>query len=64
MKAFDLSIPLALAVFIVSPFASAQAQGTPQERSACIGDAFRFCSTDIPNVAKIEAWLRECGIEP
>jgi hypothetical protein len=35
----------------------ASAQGTPQQRSACIGDAFRFCSGDIPNVARIEACL-------
>ncbi len=33
------------------------AQGTAQQRSACMGDAFRFCSEDIPNVARIEACL-------
>jgi hypothetical protein len=37
--------------------APAAAQGTTQERSACIGDAFRFCAADIPNVPKIEACL-------
>jgi hypothetical protein len=37
--------------------APAVAQGTAQERSACIGDAFRFCAADIPNVPKIEACL-------
>lgn len=35
----------------------ASAEGTPQQRSACMGDAFRYCSEDIPNVAKIEACL-------
>ncbi len=35
----------------------ALAQGTADERSACIGDAFRFCGSDIPNVSKIEACL-------
>ncbi len=33
------------------------AQGTAEERSACMGDAFRFCASDIPNVSKIEACL-------
>jgi hypothetical protein len=37
--------------------APALAQGTSQERSACIGDAFRFCGSDIPVVSKIEACL-------
>ena len=35
----------------------ALAQGTAQQRSACMGDAFRFCSGDIPNVTRIEACL-------
>ena len=33
------------------------AAGTPQQRAACMGDAFRFCREDIPNVGKIEACL-------
>jgi hypothetical protein len=37
--------------------APAAAQGTAQERSACMGDAFRFCGFDIPDVPKIEACL-------
>ena len=37
--------------------ATAAAQGTAQQRSACIGDAFRFCGADIPDVPKIEACL-------
>jgi hypothetical protein len=39
--------------------ATAFAQGTAEERSACMGDAFRFCSADIPSVSKIEACLRK-----
>ena len=44
----------------------AQAQGTAQERSACEGDAFRFCASDIPFVSKIEACLlaNEAQISP
>lgn len=34
------------------------AQGTPEERSACTGDAFQFCSSVIPDVPKIEACLK------
>ena len=37
---------------------AASAQGTAQQRSACMGDAFRFCSAYIPNVSNIEACLR------
>jgi hypothetical protein len=39
--------------------ATAFAQGTPDQRSACIGDAFRFCGADIPVVTKIEACLSQ-----
>ncbi len=35
----------------------ALAQGTEEERSACEGDAFKFCSPDIPDIPKIEACL-------
>lgn len=37
--------------------APALAQGTAEERSACMGDAFKFCSSDIPNVSAIESCL-------
>lgn len=36
----------------------ASAQGTAQERSDCMGDAFKFCSSDIPFVSEIEDCLR------
>jgi hypothetical protein len=42
---------------LVLAAASAFAQGTAEERSACMGDAFKFCFSDIPDVAKIEACL-------
>ena len=38
---------------------AAWAQGTSEERSACMGDAFRFCSAFIPNVTAIENCLRQ-----
>ena len=34
------------------------AQGTPEQRSACMGDAFKFCSAEIPNVPKITSCMK------
>ncbi len=36
----------------------ALAQGTAEQRSACEGDAFKFCFSDIPSVSAIEACLK------
>jgi hypothetical protein len=49
-------LALAMAASIVGP---ASAQGTPDQRSACMGDAFKFCSADIPDVSRIEACLSQ-----
>jgi hypothetical protein len=49
-------LTLAIGASIVGP---ASAQGTPDQRSACMGDAFRFCSADIPDVSRIEACLSQ-----
>lgn len=48
-----------VSLVLTTPLATAHAQGTPQQRSACMGDAFRFCGADIPNVARIEACLSQ-----
>lgn len=32
---------------------------TPEQRSACTPDAFRLCSSDIPNVSAITACMRK-----
>ena len=34
------------------------AQGTPEQRAACMGDVFKFCSSEIPNVAKVTACMK------
>jgi hypothetical protein len=48
-----------LGALLTLPAASvALAQGTQQERSDCMGDAFKFCGSDIPNVDAIEACLK------
>ncbi len=50
--------PAAILASVIFLSAPAAAQGTAQERSACMGDVFRFCAFDIPNVPKIEACLQ------
>jgi len=37
---------------------SAFAEGTAEQRAACMGDAFRYCSSEIPNVARITSCMR------
>ncbi len=37
----------------------AAAQGTAEQRSACMGDAFEFCGSEIPDATKVEACLRK-----
>ena len=57
MTLVSLSARSAVVAAFVLAAAPALAQGTAQERSACMGDAFKFCSADIPNVSAIEACL-------
>jgi hypothetical protein len=48
---------LSLAGAMLSAAAAANAQGTSEQASACMGDAFRLCSAYIPSAARIEACL-------
>ncbi len=50
-----LRLSIALAVIGAAP---ALAQGTARERSDCMADALKFCSSDIPFVSEIEDCLR------
>ena len=52
-------IRLVTAVFLGGFASAAEAQGTAQQRSDCMGDAFKFCSAYIPNVSRIEACLQQ-----
>jgi hypothetical protein len=63
--ATDLRSAAALAVFVLAG-SPALAQGTAEQRSACMGDAFSFCASDIPDVPAIEACLikNESKISP
>ena len=60
MKSASTFTPIALALATsLAMTASAFAQGTAEQRSACMGDAFHFCFRDIPNVSKIENCLAQ-----
>jgi hypothetical protein len=49
----------AVAVATVAASSSAAfAQGTSEQRSACMGDAFRYCGAEIPNVSRITACMK------
>ena len=49
-----------LAVMLCATTASAQEnRGTPEQRAACVPDAFRFCSYYIPDPARVEQCLRQ-----
>jgi hypothetical protein len=52
---------MAIATLVLtSGFAApAWSQGTPQQRSACIPDVFRLCSSFIPDPERITACLVE-----
>jgi hypothetical protein len=48
-------LALALATFSTSSLAI----GTAEQRAACTPDVFRLCSSEIPNVPKIVACLKQ-----
>jgi hypothetical protein len=48
---------LALAGPILLLAATANAQGTAEQQSACMRDAFQFCSAYIPSAARVGACL-------
>jgi hypothetical protein len=49
-------MPIAAATVVLA--APAHAAGSDEQRSACMGDAFKFCSGDIPDETAIEGCLR------
>ena len=51
-----------LAALLCATAASAQDnRGTPEQRAACAPDALRFCSSYIPDPARVEDCLRQNG---
>jgi hypothetical protein len=50
----------ALAALLCATTASAQEnRGTAEQRAACVSDAFRFCSSYIPDPRGVEQCLRQ-----
>ena len=50
----------ALAALLCATTASAQENhGTAEQRAACVSDAFRFCSSYIPDPTGVEQCLRQ-----
>jgi hypothetical protein len=48
----------AIVATLVASSSAALAQGTSEQRSACMGDAFRYCSAEIPNISRITACMK------
>lgn len=48
----------ALATLLCATTAFAQDRGTPEQRAACAPDAFRLCSSYIPDPDRVESCLR------
>jgi hypothetical protein len=48
----------AIVAALLASSAPAFAQGTPEQRRACTGDAFKFCSAYIPNVSAITTCMK------
>ena len=51
-------IGTAVLATLVASSSAGFAQGTPEQRAACMGDVFKFCSSEIPNVAKVTACMK------
>ena len=47
-----------IALWAISLPTASFALGTTEERSACTGDVFRLCSSEIPNVDRIVVCLK------
>jgi hypothetical protein len=56
---FNWPCALILVIGVASYATSSLAVGTADERAACTPDVFRLCGSEIPNVTKIVACLKE-----
>ena len=57
---FRFLLAVVATVFSFETMAFAQEnRGTPEQRAACMSDAFRLCSSYIPDGTKVEYCLRE-----
>ncbi len=51
------AVPAGFLLMAILAPAPAAAQGTPQQRAACEGDAMRLCSAHVPDVDRITACM-------
>jgi hypothetical protein len=51
-------IGTALVAAVLAASTASYAQGTPEQRSACMGDAFKYCSAHIPSVSAVTACMK------
>ena len=49
----------AVVVALLASSSAGFAQGTPEQRAACTGDAFRLCSSEIPNVGRVTSCMKQ-----
>jgi len=57
--AYCFAVPASLFLMAVLAPAPAAAQGTPEQRAACEGDAMRLCSAHVPDVQRITACMSQ-----
>jgi hypothetical protein len=55
--ALCFAVPAGLALIAALTPTPAAAQGTPEQRAACEGDAMRLCSAHVPDVQKITSCM-------
>ena len=55
----QVGLTLAFAVSLSALSASSSLAYTDEAKQMCTGDAFRLCSSEIPNIAKITACMRK-----
>jgi hypothetical protein len=48
----------AIVAALLASSAPSHAEGTAEQRSACMGDAFKYCSAHIPNIPAIKVCMK------
>jgi hypothetical protein len=51
-------IGAAIVAALLASSATSHAEGTAEQRSACMGDAFKYCSAHIPNIPAIKVCMK------